>query len=359
MSTSVPLGQSESIAESISGTGGPTGTEPGGRSGGAYVRRLTGSPALRLAGRRILIAIPVLLGVTLLTFLVENALPGDAAEALLGANATPAEIRAESIKLHLNEPFFVRYWDWLWAALHGNLGNSLYSGQPVSSILAQRIPVTFDLVIYALVLTLVISIPLALLCARRPGGIIDRLIMSLCMAGLSIAPIVLALLLLQVFSGYLNNLLPALANGSGNSLRDLTMPALTLALPLAAFYIRFLRADLIEQMQSEDYTVTALAKGLSRWQVLTRHALRNSFIGLLTVIALNFATLIGVTVIAESIFGLAGVGDELLQAIQHRDVPLLEGIVLVFAGFVVIVNLVTDLLYGVLDPRIRHGRASS
>lgn len=345
MSTSVSLGQPEF-------TPGRTGTRPGGA-----MRHLAGSPALRLAGRRILIAIPVLVGVTLLTFIVENALPGDAAEALLGANATPAELKAESIKLHLNEPFFVRYWDWLWAALHGNLGASLYSGQPVSSILAQRLPVTIYLVIFALVLTLVISIPLALLCARWPGSIMDRAIMAACMAGLSIAPIVLGLLLLQVFSGYLHNLLPALA--TGDNLRSLVMPALTLALPLAAFYIRFLRADLIEQMQSEDYTVTALAKGLSRWRVLTRHALRNSFIGLLTVISLNLATLIGITVIAENIFGVSGVGNELLQAIQHRDIPLLEGIVLFFAAFVVIVNLVTDLLYGVLDPRIRHGRSSS
>jgi len=351
MSASIPLGQPEGIAEH-------PGTEPGGRPGGSYLRPLVSSPSLRVVGRRLLIAIPVLWGVTLLTFIVENALPGDAAEALLGANATPAEIKVLSIKLHLNEPLLVRYWHWFWAALHGNLGYSLYSGQPVASIIAQRLPVTIDLVLYALVLSLVISVPLGLLCARRPGGFVDRAIMALCMAGLSIAPIVLALLLLQVFSSYLHNLLPALASGTGNNLRDLTMPALTLALPLAAFYIRFLRADLIEQM-SEDYAVTALAKGLSRWRVLTRHALRNSCIGLLTVIGYNLATLIGVTVIAESIFGLAGLGNELLQAIQHRDVPLLEGIVLVFAGFVVLVNLVTDLLYSVLDPRIRHGRARS
>jgi peptide/nickel transport system permease protein len=349
MSTSVTLGPPERVP-------GPTGTEPDGRPGGAYVRRLARSPALRLAGRRLLIAIPVLWGVTFLTFVVENALPGDAAQALLGANATPAEIRAESIKLHLNQPLLIRYWDWLWAALHGNLGDSLYSGQPVAPTIAQRLPVTIDLVAYALLLMLVISVPLAVLCARRPGGVTDRVIMALCMAGLSMSPIVLALLLLQVFSGYLHNLLPALASGTGNDLRDLTMPALTLALPLVAFYIRFLRADLIDQM-SEDYAVTALAKGLSRWRVLTRHALRNSFIGLLTVIGFNLATLIGVTVIAESIFGLAGIGNELLQATQHRDVPLLEGIVLVFAGFVVLVNLATDLLYGALDPRIRHGRA--
>jgi peptide/nickel transport system permease protein len=319
------------------------------------LRRLVASPALRVIGRRLLIAIPVLWGVTLLTFIVENALPGDAAEALLGANATPAEIKALSIKLHLNEPILVRYWHWLWAALHGNLGYSLYSGQSVASIIGQRLPVTIELILYALVLTLVISVPLALLCALRAGGVIDRVIMALCMGGLSIAPIVLGLLLVQVFSNDLG-VLPS--TGPGDSPRFMAMPAFTLALPLAAFYVRFLRADLIEQMQSEDYTVTALAKGLSRWRVLTRHALRNSFIGLLTVIGYNLATLIGVTVIAEDIFGLAGVGNELLQAIQHRDVPLLEGIVLVFAAFVVIVNLATDLLYSVLDPRIRHGAHS-
>lgn len=337
---------------------GSTGTEPGTRPGGA--RRLAGSSALRVIGRRVLIAIPVLWGCTFLTFIVENALPGDAATALLGANATPAEIRAETIKLHLNEPFLVRYWNWLSGAVQGHLGNSLYSNSSVAAIIGQRLPVTIDLVIYSLALTLVISIPLALVCAHWPGGIIDRAIMGVCMVGLSIAPIVLALLLTLVFAVRFQ-ILPAQASytATGNDIPDMTLPALTIALPLASFYIRFLRADLLEQMQSQDYVVTAMAKGLSRWRVLTRHALRNSFIGLLTIIGLNLATLIGVTVIVEVIFDLAGIGDELLQAIEHRDIPLLEGIVLVFASFVVIVNLLTDLLYSVIDPRIRHGSTGS
>ena len=187
--------------------------------------------------------------------------------------------------------------------------------------------------------------------------------MVLSMGGLSIAPFVLALLLILVFADDLQ-ILPALGYqsigaGIGGNIKDLTLAAVTLAVPLAAFYIRFLRADLLEQMQSEDYAVTALAKGLSRWQVLTRHALRNSFIGLLTVIGLNLATLIGTTVIVEEIFGLPGIGYQLLQAIDNRDVPLVEGIVLVFGVIVVLVNLATDLLYGVLDPRIRHGRSRS
>jgi len=299
----------------------------------------------------------VLWGVTFLTFVVLNALPGDAATALLGANATPAEIRAETIKLHLNEPLLVRYWNWLVGVLHGNLGTSLYYNQPVTSILGQRLPVTLELVVYALVITFVVSVPLAIFSARRPRGVVDRTSMVFSMASLSVAPYVLALLLILVFAVNLQ-WFPALAQGTGGDIRDLTLPAITLAIPLIGFYVRFLRADLLEQM-SEEYTVTALAKGLSRWKVLSRHALRNSFIGLITVIGLNLATLIGATVIVEQIFGLSGIGYELLRAINNRDVPLVEGIVLVFATIVVLANLATDLTYDALDPRIRHGRSRS
>ena len=348
MSTSVTAGQ----------PGSPS-VEPSRQAGGAPLhRRLARSPALRVAGRRLLIAIPVLWGVTFLTFVVLNALPGDAASALLGANATPQEVRALSIKLHLNDPFFVRYWHWLSGALHGDLGTSLYYNQPVTSILWQRLPITIELVVYALVITFVVSVPLAILSARRPRGGTDRASMALSMGGLSIAPYVLALLLILVFAVKLQ-WFPALAQGTGGNIRDLTLPAITLAVPLIGFYTRFLRADLLEQMQSEDYTVTALAKGLSRWHVLTRHALRNSAIGLVTVIGLNLATLIGATVIVEQIFGLSGIGFQLLKAINNRDVPLVEGIVLVFATIVVLASLGTDLLYDVLDPRIRHGRSRS
>ena len=347
MNTSVTAGEP--------GTSSAEPSRPGG--GAAAHRRPAGSSALRVAGRRVLIAIPVLFGVTFLTFIVLNALPGDAATALLGTNATPAEIRAETIKLHLNESIWVRYWDWLAGVLHGNFGTSLYYNQPVTSILAQRLPVTLELVAYALVITFVVSVPLAILSARRPRGVVDRTSMVFSMASLSVAPYVLALLLILVFAVNLQ-WFPALAQGTGGDIRDLTLPAITLAIPLSGFYIRFLRADLLEQM-SEDYTVTALAKGLSRWKVLSRHALRNSFIGLVTVIGLNLATLIGATVIVEQIFGLSGIGYELLRAINNRDVPLVEGIVLVFATVVVLANLTTDLLYDVLDPRIRHGRSRS
>jgi peptide/nickel transport system permease protein len=336
--------------------------ETGGWPGGAFARRLASSPALRVSGRRLLSAIPVLWGVTFLTFLVLNALPGDAAEALLGANATPAEVRAFSIKLHLNEPLWTRYGHWLGGVVTGNLGTSLASPQSVASILGERLPVTLELVGYALVVTFIVSVPLAILCARWPRGIIDRVSLVLSMGSISIAPYVLALLLVILFAVKLNGFFPALYSPtttiSGN-LYNFTLPSIVLAVPLIGFYTRFLRADLLEQMQSEDYVVTARAKGVSEWRILIRHALRNSFIGLLTVIALNLATLIGATVIIEEIFSLPGIGYELLQAISSRNVPVVEGIVLVFGIAVVLANLLTDLAYGVLDPRIRHVRSRS
>ena len=335
--------------------------QPARWSGGARARRLAGSPALRLAGRRLLAAIPVVWGVTLLAFLTLNALPGDAASALLGINATPAELKAFRIKLHLNDPLWVRYGHWLGGAVHGNLGTSLASPQSVASIIRQGLPVTLELVIYALIITLVVSVPVAVLCARRPRGIIDRLSMVLSMGSISIAPFVLGLLLLFVFADDLP-IFPAIYSAPSSiagNLYQFTLPSIVLALPLIGFYTRFLRADLLEQMQSEDYVVTARAKGVSEWRILTRHALRNSFIGLLTIIGLNLATLIGATVIIEQIFSMPGIGHELLQSISNRNVTVVEGIVLVFGIAVVLANLLTDLLYGALDPRIRHVRSRS
>ncbi|MBO0836575.1 MAG: ABC transporter permease, partial [Actinobacteria bacterium] len=157
-------------------------------SGGAFPRRLASSPSLRVSGRRLLSAIPVLWGVTFLSFMIMNALPGDAASALLGINATQSELRSFRIKLHLDQPLWERYGHWLGGVVTGNLGTSLESPQSVASVLVNRLPVTVELVIYALIITLVVSIPLAVLCARRPGGIIDRLSLIGSMGSISIAP---------------------------------------------------------------------------------------------------------------------------------------------------------------------------
>lgn len=316
---------------------------------------------LRFLGRRILVAIPVLWGVTFLTFVVINHLPGNAAQQLLGINATPLEIHQLSVKLGLDKPLLTRYGNWLSDLVHGSLGHSLASGQSVTSILGADLPVTFELIAYAFVISLGFAVPIALLSARRPGGIFDRASMVLSMAGLSIANYILALVLIYFFAVKLN-WLPALGwvspgQNFGQNLEYLTMPALSLGVSLLCFYARLLRADLVDQLRAEDYITTARAKGVGAWRVILRHALRNSVFGLITIVALNLGTLLGVTVIIEEIFGLPGIGHELLSAINSRDIPVVEGAVFVFALLVIVANLLADLLYAALDPRVKYGGA--
>lgn len=318
---------------------------------------------LRFLGRRILVAVPVLWGVTALTFLVLNQLPGNAARELLGINATPEEIHRLNVRLGLNESLLARYGDWLHGLVTGNLGHSFASGQSVTSILGSDLPVTFELVAYAFVLSLAVAVPVAVVSARRPGGLFDRVSMLASMAGLSIANYVLALILVYIFAVRLN-WLPALGwvppdKGVGDNLEYLTLPAVSIAASLLAFYARQLRSDLVAQLRTQDYITTARAKGAGPWRVLLRHALRNSLFGLITTVALNLGTLLGVTVIIEQIFSLPGIGRELLSAINARDIPVVEGTVFVFALIVIVANLVADLLYAALDPRVKFGSATN
>lgn len=329
-------------------------------AGNRWVAR---SPGARLAGRRLLAVIPVLLGVTFLTFVVMNLLPGDAAQELLGVNATPAEVHQLEIQLHLNEPFWVRYGNWLGGLFHGDLGTSLTSGQNVTAILGQRLPVTAELLLYAFVASILLAVGLAVLAARRPNGVADRISMVVSMTGLSVAPYVLALVLIYVFAVRLH-WFPAigytsLTQNPEANLRSLILPAAAIAFPLFAVYTRLLRADIVEQMQREDYIVTARAKGVRPWRVLCRHALPNSLFGLITLVALNLGTLVGAVAIIEPIFSLPGVGAILISSINNHDVPVVEGIVVVFAVVVVLANLLADMLYATLDPRIRYERAAT
>jgi peptide/nickel transport system permease protein len=335
--------------------------EPGARD--PLARRVLGSPGLRLAGNRVLAAIFVLWGVTFLTYVVMNLLPGDTAQLLLGANATPAEIHQLTIQLHLNEPFWVRYGIWLGGVLHGNLGTSLTNGENVTTILGARLPVTVELLLYAFVVSIVLAVALAVLAARKPNGIADRFSMVISMLGLSVAPYVLALVLVYVFAVKIQ-WFPAIGYTSFSAspvenIKSLTLPAAAIGFPLFAVYTRLLRADMVEQMQREDYIVTARAKGVPPWRILVRHALRNSLFGLITLVALNLGALVGAVAIIEPIFSLPGVGAILIESINDHDVPVVEGIVLVFAVVVVVANLLADLLYMALDPRIRYERATA
>jgi peptide/nickel transport system permease protein len=324
-------------------------------------RRLPGfsSPSLRLIGKRLLMAVPIILGVSVLTFWVLDLIPGNAAQQLLGVEATPEQVRALEIQLGLDQPAPLRYLDWLAAALRGDLGTSLVSSQSVTGLIGERMAVTAELVGLAFAVSLGLAVPVALLAAYRPNRLFDRVSMLVSITGLSVANYVLALLLVLVFAVQLT-LFPAigfvpLSESVAGNLHSLALPAAAIAFPLFCFYTRFLRGDLVDQLQGEDYITTARAKGIGPGQVLLRHAFRNSSFGLITVVGLNLGTLLGGTVIVEQIFALPGMGQLMLQAINTRDATVVQGCVVVFAVVAVLANLVADLLYAVLDPRIRYG----
>ncbi|MFC5233957.1 ABC transporter permease [Pseudonocardia zijingensis] len=321
--------------------------------------RRSASPSTRLVGRRLLMVVPIILGVSILTFWVLDLIPGNAAQQLLGPEASPEQIRALELELGLDRPAVLRYLDWLGGAVTGDLGTSLVNSQSVSGLIAERMAVTAELVALAFVVSLGFAVPVALLAAYRPGRLFDRLSMFVSITGLSVANYVLALLLVLVFAVELT-LFPAigfvpLSEGVGANLHSLALPAAAIAFPLFCFYTRFLRGDLVDQLQGEDYVTTARAKGIGPWQVLLRHAFRNSAFGLITVVGLNLGTLLGGTVIVEQIFALPGMGQLMLQAINTRDSTVVQGCVVVFAVVAVLANLAADLLYAVLDPRIRYG----
>lgn len=319
---------------------------------------VAGLPLARVAVRRLLIALPVLFGVTLLTFFVLNVLPGNAAVQLLGPSASAEQVAQLEATLELDRPAWQRYGRWLGGVLKGNLGRSLASAEPVTRLVSERFPVTLELVVYAFALSLGFAIPLALYCARRPNGVADRITMLVSMAGLSLANYVLALVLvlgLAVRVAWF----PAIGFVSANeglllNLRSLTLPAIALAFPLLCFYTRFLRGDLVEQLNTQEYALAAIAKGIGPWRVLIVHVLRNSLPGLLTVVGLNFGGLLGGTVIIEQIFALPGMGQLLLHAINTRDVAVVQSIVLLLAVASVLANIGVDILHAALDPRIRH-----
>jgi peptide/nickel transport system permease protein len=315
------------------------------------------SYAVRVVGKRLLHAIPVLLGVSFVTFTLMNLLPGGSAVALAGEGATQAEIHDIAVKLHLNEPFFVRYFHWLGGAITGHLGNSLASGQPVSTILGQRLPVTLELVVLAMILSISGAILVATLAARKPRGIVDRVSTVVCMCGLSIPGFALGLVLILIFGVHLR-ILPVLgfvplSAGLWENLRTMILPSATLAFSLFSHYVRILRADMADQITGEDYVVTARAKGVPPWKLLIRHVLRNSLFSMLTVVGVNLGVLVGGTVLIEEVFALPGMGQELIQAVLAEDVVVVEGLVLVVSIAVVVSSLLVDLTYALLDPRLK------
>jgi peptide/nickel transport system permease protein len=314
---------------------------------------------LGLVGRRLLYLVPVILAVTILTFLIANLLPGDLAIAILGDQATPESVAALHQKLGLDLPLWQQYLHWLGGVVTGNLGLSR-TNEAVLDAIAARLPVSLELLLFAEVGGVLIGVPLAILCAVRPGSTFDRTVSGLAFGSLSVPPFMLAILLIFLFALRLG-LLPATGyvpfaeNPLGN-LRAMILPGATLALLEWPTIMRVLRSDMISTLQ-EDYIAMARAKGLSSRRILLVHALKPSSLTLVTLIGLNIGRLIGGAVVTETVFALPGIGRLLVESIYSRDLIVLQGGVLVVAVGYVLVNFVVDLLYAALDPRIRHGRA--
>jgi peptide/nickel transport system permease protein len=315
---------------------------------------------LGLIGRKLLYLVPVVLAVTALTFLIANLLPGDLAIAMLGDQATPENVAALHQKLGLDLPLWERYLHWLGGVVTGDFGTSHRTGETVLHAIAGRLPVSLELLVMAELGGIVIGVPLAILCAVRPGSALDRGISGIAFGSLSVPPFMLAILLIFVFALRLG-VLPATAyvpfvdDPLGN-LRAMALPGATLALLEWPTIMRVLRSDMISTLQ-EDYIAMARAKGLSSRRILLVHALKPSSLTLVTVIGLNIGRLIGGAVVTETIFALPGIGRLLVEAIYVRDFIVLQGGVLLVAIGFVLINFFVDLLYAVLDPRIRHGRA--
>jgi peptide/nickel transport system permease protein len=315
---------------------------------------------LFFVARRLLYLLPVLIAVSLLTFLIASLLPGDLADVILGDQATPEKVAALRHDMGLDQPILLRYVGWLGHVLQGDLGRSFRTGQTVLQAVAERVPVSFELMLFAEVIGLAIGVPLAIVCAARSGGPFDRFMTGTAFGMLSVPTFLSAILLIYLFAvqlrwlpatGYLPFTEDPLAN-----LRFMVLPALTLALAEWPGIMRVLRSDMIASLQ-EDYIALAKAKGLKPSRILFVHALKPSSLTLVTITGINIGRLIGGTLIVETIFALPGIGRLLVGAIYTRDLIILQGAVLLVAVGFVIVNFIVDLLYAVLDPRIRHGHA--
>ncbi len=304
---------------------------------------------LRFTVRRLLLTIPVLLGVATLVFALLHLVPGDPAQVMLGEAAAQSDVDALRNKLGLDRPFGAQYVQFIAGVVQGDFGTSFRYGTPVFSEIAQRLPNTLELALAAMSVAMLIAIPLGILGALYRGKAIDQAAMTVSLLGISMPNFWLGPLLAILFAVVLG-WLPV--SGTGDW-RHLVLPAVTLGAALAAILARMTRASLIEELR-ELYVLAAQARGVSYTRAVLRHALRNSLIPVVTILGLQFGAVLTGTIITETIFSWPGVGRLLIQAINFRDYPLVQGCILFIATTYVLVNLLVDLAYGWLDPRIRY-----
>jgi peptide/nickel transport system permease protein len=302
--------------------------------------------------------VATLLAVTFLTFAMVALLPGDPIDTILGTAvrdpAVEAQIRAD---LNLDDPFLVRYVTWLGDAVTGDLGESYITDQPVADTISQRVPVTAQLAFMAIFIAVIVAIPIGVLGAYKQSNWQDTASSAGVQIALSIPNFIVGIFLIWLLAVQWN-LLPAsnwsrLSDGIGDNLKTSIMPAVALALGTMALFSRLIRSDMIATLR-EDYILSARAKGLSDRYILFRHALRPSSLSLMTIVGIAFGALLGGTVVIETLFAIPGLGFSLINAINGRDILVIQGITVFIAVMFIIINTVVDLLYAVLDPRIRR-----
>ena len=299
--------------------------------------------------RRLLLTIPVLFGVATLVFSLIHLVPGDPVQAMLGESASPQDIEQLRRTLGLDRPLYVQYVNFMRNAAVGDLGTSLRTNQPVSTVIAERLPATFELAAAAMVVALLVAIPLGVLAAVRAGTATDHAATTLALIGISMPNFWLGPLLAIVFSVRLG-WLPVSGRGTAG---NLVLPAITLGAPLAAILARMTRASVLEELR-ELYVLAARARGASASRAIIGHAFRNSLIPIVTVLGLQLGSVLTGAVITETIFAWPGVGRLLVQSISARDYPAVQGCVLLIAITYTSTNLLVDMAYGFLDPRIRY-----
>ncbi len=307
--------------------------------------------------RRLLLTIPVFFGVTILVFLLVRLVPGDAAYAQLGEYATPEAVAQLRHEYGLDQPLPVQYLSWLGHVARLDFGTSIWKQKPVFNEIMRALPVTIELATMATLLSLLVGIPIAVVSAVKHNSLTDYVVRFMSMLGLAVPNFWLATLLIVYLAIWFSYIPPLqyvdFPTDPAKNLEQLYLPAIALGVSFSAVLMRMARSSLLEVLRS-DYIRTARAKGVGEPGVVVRHALKNSMIPVLTLFGLQFARLLGGTVVMEQIFTLPGIGRMTLEAIQFRDYPMLQGIVLLFTVVIVLANLAVDIAYGWFDPRIRY-----
>lgn len=330
----------------------------------------------RYLGKRLLLAIPTLIGVSIIVFLLIHIIPGDPVQVMLGNKATDAARIALTERLGLDQPMHIQYWNWLTHALHGDFGISVKSYESITSEVLGRFPATLELSFLAIIIAIIFGILFGVTAARYRNTVIDRILIGFSLLGVSIPVFWLGIMLIFLFAAILHwlpvsgritmgmsvppctgfYLIDSLLAGNillfWNALKHLILPAFALATIPLAMIVRVTRSSMLDVL-NEDYIRTASAKGLSKRKVVYKHALKNAMIPVITIIGLELGSLLGGAILVETVFAWPGIGRLLVTAIANRDYPMLQGIVFIISFFFVMLNIAVDLFYSYLDPRIR------